>query len=441
VNRLTLPRSLHRVQRSLRDRLPNFRIHRSGILAFLGVMGPGLIAGLAGNDAGGIATYSVLGAKTGLSLLWILPVTTLMLVVVLEMAARMGAVSGQGLGDLIRDDFGIRWTLFAMIVLLIANGANIIAEFAGAAAALEIFGVPRWVTVPVVAAGIWALVVFAGYRLVERVFLSVAVVFLAYIVSAFVAGPDWGLVARSLVTPSVSFEPGTLLLMVATVGTTVTPYMFFYLQSSVADKGLGPDELALERGDAILGGVWTNVIALFIVVVTAVTLFPLGIEVKSAEQAALALAPVAGNFAKALFAVGLFGASVLAATVMPLTTSYAVCESFGWESGVSRRFSEAPVFMGLYTALIAVGALVVLLPGLPLIGVILVSQNLNGILLPIILVFMLRLVNNRRIMGDHVNPLWLNVLAWGLTGLIIVLTLVLFGSTLASWLFPAATSS
>jgi Mn2+/Fe2+ NRAMP family transporter len=434
VNRIALPRSLRRAQRSLRDRLPNFRVHRSGILAFLGVMGPGLIAGLAGNDAGGITTYSVLGAQTGYSLLWILPLTTVMLVVVLEMAARMGAVSGQGLGDLIRDDFGIRWTLFAMIVLLIANGANVIAEFAGAAAALEIFGVPRWLTVPVVAAGIWALVVFAGYRLVERVFLSVAVVFLAYVVSAFVAGPDWGEVARSLVTPSISFEPNTLLLMVATVGTTVTPYMFFYLQSSVADKGLGPDELALERGDAILGGIWTNVIALFIVIVTAVTLFPREIHVDSAEQAALALAPVAGNFAKALFAFGLFGASVLAATVMPLTTSYAVCESFGWESGVSRKFSEAPAFMGLYTALIVIGALVVLLPGLPLIGVILVSQNLNGILLPIILVFMLRLVNNRRIMGDHVNPTWLNVLAWGLTGLIIALTLILFGSTLAGWL-------
>jgi Mn2+/Fe2+ NRAMP family transporter len=435
VNRIALPRSLRRAQRSLRDRLPNFRVHRSGVLAFLGVMGPGLIAGLAGNDAGGITTYSVLGAQTGYSLLWILPLTTVMLVVVLEMAARMGAVSGQGLGDLIRDDFGIRWTLFAMIVLLIANGANVIAEFAGAAAALEIFGVPRWLTVPVVAAGIWALVVFAGYRLVERVFLSVAVVFLAYVVSAFVAGPDWGEVARSLVTPSVSFEPNTLLLMVATVGTTVTPYMFFYLQSSVADKGLGPDELALERGDAILGGIWTNIIALFIVIVTAVTLFPREIQVVSADQAALALAPVAGNFAKALFAFGLFGASVLAATVMPLTTSYAVCESFGWESGVSRKFSEAPAFMGLYTALIVIGALVVLLPGLPLIGVILVSQNLNGILLPIILVFMLRLVNNRRIMGEHVNPTWLNVLAWGLTGLIIALTLILFGSTIASWLF------
>ncbi|TMB81841.1 MAG: divalent metal cation transporter, partial [Chloroflexi bacterium] len=237
----------------------------------------------------------------------------------------------------------------------------------------------------------------------------------------------------ALVTPSVSFEPSTLLLMVATVGTTVTPYMFFYLQSSVADKGLGPEELPLERADAILGGVWTNVIALFIVVVTAVTLFPRGIHVvQSAEQAALALAPVAGNFAKGLFAFGLFGASVLAATVMPLTTSYAVCESFGWESGISRKFSEAPVFMGLYTALIAIGAIVVLVPGLPLIGVILISQNLNGILLPIVLVFMLRLVNKPRLMGAHTNPAWLNVLAWSLTGLIILLTLVLFGSSLAA---------
>jgi Mn2+/Fe2+ NRAMP family transporter len=437
VTRLPLPRTLHRAQRSLRDRLPNFRVHRSGILAFLGVVGPGLIAGLAGNDAGGIFTYSVLGAQTGLQFLWILPVTTVMLVVVLEMAARMGAVSGQGLGDLIRDDFGIRWTLFAMLVLLVANGSNIAAEFAGAAAALEIFSIPRWVTVPVVAAAIWALVVFASYRVVERVFLSVAVVFGAYVVSAFVAGPNWGEVGRSLVTPSISWEPSALLLMVATVGTTVTPYMFFYLQSSVADKGLGPEELGLERADAILGGIWTNAIALFIVVVTAVTLFGRIGQLTDAADAAQALAPVAGHFAEGLFAFGLFGASVLAATVMPLTTSYTVCESFGWESGVSRKFSEAPVFMGLYTALIIIGALVVLVPGMPLTGLIILSQNLNGILLPIILVFMLRLVNNPRIMGEHTNPRWLNVLAWGLTGLIIALTLVLFGSTVVSWFVPA----
>jgi Mn2+/Fe2+ NRAMP family transporter len=438
VTRLAVPRPLRRAQRSLRARLPNFRVHRSGLLAFLGVVGPGLIAGLAGNDAGGIFTYSVLGAQTGLQFLWILPVTTVMLVVVLEMAARMGAVSGQGLGDLIRDDFGIRWTLFAMLVLLVANGSNIAAEFAGAAAALEIFAIPRWITVPIVAAGIWALVVFASYRVVERVFLSVAVVFGAYIVSAFVAGPNWGEVGRSLVTPSISWEPSTLLLMVATVGTTVTPYMFFYLQSSVADKGLGPEELSFGRADAVLGGIWTNAIALFIVVVTAVTLFGhVGLLAGPADYAQ-ALAPVAGHFAEGLFAFGLFGASVLAATVMPLTTSYTVCESFGWESGVSRKFHEAPVFMGLYTALIVIGALVVLVPGMPLTGLIILSQNLNGILLPIILVFMLRLVNNPRIMGEHVNPRWLNVLAWGLTGLIIALTLVLFGSTVASWFIPAA---
>jgi NRAMP (natural resistance-associated macrophage protein)-like metal ion transporter len=434
VSPLAITRPLRGMQRSVRERLPNFRVHRTGLLAFLGVLGPGLIAGLAGNDAGGIFTYSVLGAETGLSLLWILPITTILLIVVLEMAARMGAVSGQGLGDLIRDDFGIRWTLFGMVVLLIANGSNIAAEFAGAAAALEIFDVPRWITVPVVAAGIWALVVFGSYRLVERVFLSVAVVFLAYVISAFVAGPDWGTVGRALVSPSISFEPNVLLLMVATVGTTVTPYMFFYLQSSVADKGLGPEELGYERADAILGAVWTNVIALFIVVVTAVTLFGSGIVLTGAEDAARALAPIAGDFAQALFAFGLFGASVLAATVMPLTTSYTVCESFGWESGVSRRFSEAPVFMGLYTALIVIGALVVLIPGMPLPGLIIISQNLNGILLPIILVFMLRLVNNPRIMGSHVNPLWLNVIAWALTGLVVVLTLVLFGSTVIGWL-------
>jgi NRAMP (natural resistance-associated macrophage protein)-like metal ion transporter len=431
VSRLALPRPIRRAQRSVRERLPNFRVHRSGVLAFLGVLGPGLIAGLAGNDAGGIFTYSQIGAETGFSLLWVLPITTVLLIVVLEMAARMGAVSGQGLGDLIRDDFGIRWTLFAMVVLLVANGSNIAAEFAGAAAALEIFDVPRWISVPVVAAGIWALVVFGSYRLVERVFLSVAVVFLAYIVSAFVAGPDWGEVGRAVVTPTLSFEPNFLLLMVATIGTTVTPYMFFYLQSSVADKGLGPEELGFERADAVIGAVWTNVIALFIIVVTAATLYGTGITLANgAEDAARALAPIAGNFAEALFAFGLFGASVLAATVMPLTTSYTVCESFGWESGVSRRFSEAPVFMGLYTALIVIGALVVLVPGMPLGALIILSQNLNGILLPIILIFMLRLVNNPRIMGRYVNPLWLNLVAWGLTGLVIVLTLVLFGTAL-----------
>lgn len=336
---LALPGQIRRARRSLARYLPNFRVHRTGILAFLGVLGPGLIGALSGNDAAGIATYSVLGADTGLQLLWLLPVSTVMLAIVLEMSARMGAVSGQGLGDLIRDAFGIRWTVFAMTVVLIANGAVLVANFAGVAAALEIFGITRYITVPVAAAAVWALVVFASYRIVERVFLSVAVVFVAYVIGAFVVGPNWAEVGRALVTPSVPLEPDGLLLMVAVVGTTITPYMFFYLQSSVADKGIGPEELKLTQTDAIFGALLTNTIAVFIVLLAAYTLFPAGITIHTAEEAARALAPVAGELAELLFAFGLFGASMLAATILPLTTSYAVCESFGWESGVSRKFS------------------------------------------------------------------------------------------------------
>ncbi len=244
---------------------------RRGLVAFLAVMGPGLIAGIAGNDAGGITTYSVLGAETGYSLLWLFPVTIVILAIVQEMAARLGVVTGQGLSDLIRDRFGVRWTAFAMLILLVANVANTVAEFSGAAAALEIFGIPRLVTVPIVAAAIWALVLFASYRTVERVFLSVMVVFLAYVVSAVLAKPDWGEVARALVTPSIPGGSGTLLLMVALVGTTITPYMQFYLQSAVAEKGIDEEELRLEQADAIGGAIWTNVIAVFIVVATAST--------------------------------------------------------------------------------------------------------------------------------------------------------------------------
>ena len=343
------------------------------MVAFLAVMGPGLIAGVAGNDAGGIATYSVLGAETGLSLLWLFPLTLVVLAVVQEMVARLGVVTGQGLSDLIRDRFGVRWTALAMGVLLLANAANTIAEFAGAAAALEVFGVPRIVTVPVTAVAIWALVLFASYRTVERVFLSVMVVFLAYVASAFLAGPDWGEVGRALVTPSLPGGTGTLLLMVAVVGTTITPYMLFYLQSAVAEKEIDEEELGLERADAIGGALWTNVIAVFIVVATAQTLFTHGIRVESAEEAALALEPIAGGLATALFAVGLFGASVLAATIMPISTAYVLCEAFGWESGVGKRFADAPVFFGIYSFVLLVGAVAVLIPGLPLFGLIVAS--------------------------------------------------------------------
>ncbi len=403
---------------------------RRGVVAFLAVMGPGLIAGIAGNDAGGITTYSVLGAETGLRLLWLFPITIVILAIVQEMAARLGVVTGQGLSDLIRDRFGVRWTAFAMLVLLVANLANTVAEFSGAAAALEIFGIPRLLTVPIVAVAIWALVVYASYRTVERVFLSVMVVFLAYIVSAFLAGPDWGEVGRALVTPTLSFEPAILLLMVALVGTTITPYMQFYLQSAVAEKGIGEEELRLEQADAIGGAIWTNVVAVFIVVATATTIFAAGGgSIETAEDAARALGPVAGELSTALFALGLFGASVLAATIMPISTAFVICEAFGWESGVGKPLRDAPAFFGIYTFVLVAGALVVLIPGLDLIPVMVGSQNLQGLLLPFVLVFMVLLVNDERLMGRHRNGRIGNVLAWGAVGLVVVLDAVLLGVT------------
>ena len=400
---------------------------RRGLVAFLAVMGPGLIAGIAGNDAGGITTYSVMGATTGLTLLWIFPITIAILAIVQEMAARLGVVTGQGLSDLIRDRFGVRPTAFAMVVLLVANLANTVAEFSGAAAALEIFGISRYLVVPIVAVAIWALVIKASYRTVERVFLCVIVVFLAYVVSAVLADPDWGQVGRALVTPTLDLQPATILLMVAVVGTTITPYMQFYLTSAVAEKGIGEDELRLEQADAVGGSIWTNVIAIFIVVAAASTIGVASGTITSAADAARALEPVAGRLAEALFAVGLFGASVLAATIMPLSTAFVICEAFGWESGVDKRFADARSFFTIYTFVLAVGALVVLIPGLDLLPVILASQNLQGLLLPVVLVFMVLLANDRRLMGAHTNGRVGNLLAWGAIGIVVVLDVVLLG--------------
>lgn len=400
---------------------------RRGLVAFLAVMGPGLIAGIAGNDAGGITTYSVMGASTGLTLLWIFPITIVILAIVQEMAARLGVVTGQGLSDLIRDRFGVRWTAFAMLVLLVANVANTVAEFSGAAAATEIFGISRYVVVPVVGVLIWALVLFASYRTVERIFLAVSLVFVAYIASAILARPDWGQVGHALVTPKLDLAPGILLLMVAVVGTTITPYMQFYLQSAVAEKGIDEEELRLEQADAVGGAIWTNVIAVFIVVATATTIFTAGGTIASAADAARSLEPVAGRLAELLFAIGLFGASVLAATIMPISTAYVICEAFGWESGVGKRFSDARAFFSIYTFVLLVGALFVLIPGLDLLPVILASQNLQGFLLPVVLVFMALLVNDARLMGRHRNGRVANIVTWSAIGLIVALDAILLG--------------
>jgi NRAMP (natural resistance-associated macrophage protein)-like metal ion transporter len=390
-------------------------------------MGPGLIAGMAGNDAGGITTYTVVGAQTGLRLLWLFPVMIVILAVVQEMASRLGVVTGQGLSDLIRDRFGVRWTVVAMLVLLVANVAQTVAEFAGIRAAAEVVGLPALVVVPGAAIGLWALVLFANRRTVERVFLFTIIVFGLYIVSAVQAHPDWGAVGRALVTPTLDADASTLLLMVALVGTTITPFMQFYLQSAVAEKGIDEEELALERADAVGGAVWTNAIAVFIVVAVAATLGAAGIRVETAGQAAAALEPVAGGSAALLFAIGLFGASMLAATILPITTAFVICEAFGWESGVGKPFRDAPTFYGIYTFVLAVGALVVLLPDLDLVPLLLATQNLQGLLLPVVLVFMVLLVNDARLMGRHRNGRRLNVLAWGAVGLVILLDAIVIG--------------
>ena len=395
----------------------------TAVLAFLG---PGIITGAAGDDAGGIATYASVGAQYGYSLLWVMVPITLVLIVVQVQVARMGVVTGKGFAELIREQFGVRWTAFAMLVLLVANGTVTIAEFAGIAAATDIFDARLVGPVVVVSAvAVWLIVVRGSYTLAEKIFIALSLALLTYVGAALLAHPDWGQVGVSLVTPRMQLDSGYLTTFVAVVGTTITPYMLFYLQSSLSDKGVRLDEYPAERTDVILGSLLTTVVALFIIVSTAATLHREGIVIDTADDAARALEPFAGPYARVLFGLGLFGASMLAASVLPLSTAYAVCGAFGWERGVSSSWSQAPIFNGLYTALIAMGAAFVLIPGLPLIQVIVATQFLNGLLLPIVLIFVLRLVNNSDIMGEHTNGPLMNALSYAATGVLILLTIAL----------------
>jgi NRAMP (natural resistance-associated macrophage protein)-like metal ion transporter len=366
-------------------------------------MGPGIITGFAGNDAGGVTTYTAVGAHYGFAMLWLLLLSTAGLLVIQEMCARMGAVTGKGLSDLIRERFGVRWTIVAMVALLIANGSNVVAEFAGVAASLELLGIQRIVSVPAAALVIWALVVFFSYKVVERTLFVLVLAFIAYPLSAIILKPDWAAVARGFAIPTLPTEQAALIAALALVGTTITPYMMFYIQASIVDKGIGRDLYRFARVDVSLGAILTGLNGFFIIVVAGAVLFPHHVIVNSASDAAEALGPLAGAQAKLLFGIGLFGASLLAATVMPLSTSYAICEAFGWEAGISKDFREAPVFMGLFTLLLVIGALVVLSPSVPLFPLILVSQNVNGLLLPIVLVFILKLAADRSLMGDKAN--------------------------------------
>ncbi len=400
---------------------------RYGALAILAALGPGIIAASAGNDAGGIATYSQDGATYGYATLWMIFVMTFSLVVVQEMAARMGAVTGKGFAALIREKFGVRPTLFAMIALLLSNAATSVAEFAGIASALELFGISKYISVPIAAVSVWLLVVRGSYRRVEKMLLVMSLVFLAYPLSALASHPDWPTVFKATVVPTFIPKADFVLLVIATVGTTIAPWMQFFVQSNIVDKGVTAKELFLQRIDVIGGAVAANIIAWFIIVTTGTVLYPAGIHITGGEQAAAALAPIAGEYASALFAVGLLGASLLAACVLPLTAAYAITEAFGWERGIDRTWAEAPAFNAIYTFVIVFGAALVLIPGAPLFTIMILSQAVNGVLLPFLLIFMIKIINDRRIMGRYVNSRGFNAVAWSTVTVVIGLTVALLG--------------
>jgi NRAMP (natural resistance-associated macrophage protein)-like metal ion transporter len=406
---------------------PVRKLRRLPFWAYLAVLGPGIVSASAGNDAGGIATYSQVGAAYGYTLLWAMLIVTVGLVLVQEMCARMGAVTGKGLADLIREEFGARWALLAIAVLLIANTGVTISEFVGIAAVAGLFGVPGWLVVPPIALLVWWMVTNGSYRVVERVFMLISLVFVTYVVAALLAKPDWGEVGKSFITPSIKFEPEMLQALVALIGTTITPYMQLFVQASVVEKGVTARDYKYTRFDTVIGAILSNAVSIFIIIATAATLHAAGTtNIESAADAARALEPVAGAGATILFALGLFGASMLAAGVLPLATSFSVTEALGFEKGVSLSFREAPVFMGLFTALLVIGAAVAMIPGLPLFPVLIAVQILNGALLPILLVFIVRLASNKRLMGKHaIGPLY-RLLAWGTVAVISTAVTLMF---------------
>lgn len=402
---------------------------RRKILLFLAIMGPGIITASVDNDAGGIATYSLNGADYGYGMLWVLFLVTAALVVIQEMSARMGVVTGKGLADLIREQFGVRITLLIMFLLVLTNLANTNSNFAGVAASLEIFGVSKYLSVPVVAFFIWYLVLKGTYKIVERVFLFASLVYLSYIVSAYLAHPPWGEVVKATLSPDFSplwrGNSGYILMIIALVGTTIAPWMQFYIQSSIVDKGVRIKAYKYTRWDVILGCMVTDIVAFCIIVACAATLYANGIQIQDAKDAALALRPLAGEYCSLLFAVGLFNASAFSAAIVPLSTAYAVCEALGWETGINRTFREAPQFFGLYTAFIVLGAGLILIPKAPLLLIMYLSQAMNGLLLPFILIFMLIIINRREVMGNYTNSKFFNVIAWGTVVLLIACSVLL----------------
>jgi Mn2+/Fe2+ NRAMP family transporter len=404
---------------------------RRRLAAYLAVLGPGVIAASGGNDAGGIAIYSTSGAQFGYRMLFFMLLVAVGLVLVQEMAARLGAYTGKGLAALIREEFSLRVAAFALVCLLVANLGLVVSEFAGIAAALELFGVSRYLSVPVAAVVIWGLVVFGSYRYAERLFLLLALVFLTYPVAAVLAHPDWGEVAANAFWPHLSGSKEFLFLAVAVIGTTITPYMQHYQAAAVADKGIGPDDYHLERLDVILGVVFACLVAVFIIIATGATIGGSG-PLQSASEAASALRPVAGARAELLFGIGLLGASALAAAVVPLSTAYAMSEAIGVERSVSRTFAEAPLFLGLFTGQIVIGSLVALLPG-PLISILVNAYVVNGLIAPVILTFILILTNRRGLLGQAANGKVFRAAATVVVVLVSLLSTVVLVQTVLGW--------
>lgn len=402
-------------------KLPKFS--KKQLLILLAIAGPGIITSAVDNDAGGIATYSVAGANFGYSLLWTIIPIGIMLVIIQEMSARLAVVTGKGLGDLVRENFGLKITLLLVACLVLTNMANTISEFAGITAAAEIFGISRFVAVPLSAIFVWLLITKGNYKSVEKAFLLATVFYIAYVIVGIMAHPNPSIIIPSLLIPSIQFNPAYFLILTALVGTTIAPWMQFYLMAAINEKGIRIEEYKYARLDVIFGSIVTMIVAFFIIVSTAAVLHTNGIQVNTADDAAKALVPLAGQYAGALFAFGLLSASLFAAAILPLAISFNIAEIFGWERGVDKKISEAPQFYFIFTATIAISAIVILIPNLPLIPIMIISQAMNGILLPIMLFFMMKLVNSKKLMGNYVNSKKYNILSWGCVGLLAIMSI------------------
>ena len=395
---------------------------------FLSILGPGIVTGSVDNDAGGITTYSVAGALYGYKLLWTLIPSFIALLTIQEMNARMGVVTGKGLADLIRESFGVRITFYMFIFLLIADVGNTATEFAGVAGSMNIFGVSKYISVPLAAVAVWVLVLKGNYKFAERVFLLFSVFLLSYVVSAVLAGPDWKVIGTAVITPTIQFDKEYIFTVLGIIGTTVAPWMQFYMQSAVIEKKLKVSDYKYTLWDVVLGCIATVVVAFFIIVACAATLHVNGIKINEAADAAMALKPLAGALAGQLFAFGLFIASIFSAAILPLATAYYVCEAFGFEAGIDKKFSEAPQFYFLFTIIILIGAGIILIPGAPLIAITIWTQVVNAILLPVVLICMMVIINNKEIMVDYTNNRLQNVIGWATTAILIVLSAFLLFS-------------